>query len=108
MLTRTYFVYILASGRNGTLYIGVTDNLVRRMIEHREKAAEGFTQKYSIGELVYYEVHADINQAIIREKQLKKWRRAWKTRQIEERNPYWVDLFRNGEIIAMPMQGESE
>jgi putative endonuclease len=91
--TRQYYVYILASKIGGTLYIGVTNNLVRRVFEHREKLAEGFTKKYAVSRLVYYEVHSDVEAAIIREKQMKKWNRAWKVRLIEEDNPNWDDLY---------------
>jgi len=80
-------VYILASQRNGTLYIGVTGNLVQRIWQHKNDLVEGFTKRYSIHLLVYYELHADINSAIIREKQLKKWNRGWKLGLIEQTNP---------------------
>ena len=86
-------VYILASQRNGTLYIGVTSNLVKRSWEHRNNVVKGFTKKYGVHRLVYYEVHGDMTSAISREKQLKKWNRAWKLRLIEERNPTWRDLW---------------
>ncbi|MCD6075316.1 MAG: nuclease family protein [Rhodospirillales bacterium] len=85
-------VYILASDRNGTLYIGVTSNIARRISEHRSNAAEGFTQKYSVHRLVYIEFHDEIADAISREKQIKKWRRAWKLELIEKSNPTWRDL----------------
>ena len=77
----------------GTLYIGVTNNLVRRVYEHKSGLAEGFTKKYAVKALVYFEVHTDIEAAIAREKQIKKWNRAWKVRLIEERNPNWDDLY---------------
>ena len=86
-------VYILASKRNGTLYIGVTSNLPKRIWEHREDIVEGFTKKYAVHKLVYYELFEDMQNAITREKRLKKWRRAWKIRLIEEKNPYWDDLW---------------
>lgn len=86
-------VYILASKRNGTLYIGVTSDLRKRIWEHREGFVDGFTKKYSVHRLVYYELFADMYNAITREKRLKKWRRAWKIRLIEEKNPYWDDLW---------------
>lgn len=86
-------VYILASKRNGTLYVGVTSNLVKRAWEHREQLVEGFTRRYGVHELVYYEMHDDMISAITREKQIKKWNRAWKLRLIEERNPEWRDLW---------------
>jgi putative endonuclease len=96
---KDYFVYILASRIGGTIYIGVTNDLLRRVHEHKQKLAEGFTKKYGVSNLVYYEVHSDIEAAITREKQLKKWNRAWKVRLIEETNPNWDDLYRS---IAKP------
>ncbi len=87
------YVYIMASGRNGTLYIGVTSNLLKRTWEHREGIAEGFTRRYGCKLLVWFEVHDRIDDAIRREKQMKEWRRAWKLRQIEVSNPDWQDLF---------------
>jgi putative endonuclease len=91
---KQYYVYILASKIGGTLYIGVTNNLVRRVYQHREKFVEGFTKQYDVTRLVYYEVHSDIEAAITREKQMKKWNRAWKIRLIEEDNPNWDDLYK--------------
>lgn len=88
-----YFVYILASGRHGTLYIGVTNNLHRRTWEHREGLAEGFTKTHNVHRLVYFEASDDIRSAIQREKSLKKWPRDWKLNLIERHNPEWVDLF---------------
>jgi len=88
-----YYVYIMASKRNGTLYIGVTNDLVRRVYEHRNDFVEGFTQKYAVHLLVFYEIHNDINNAIQREKRLKKWNRAWKIELIEKENPEWNDLY---------------
>jgi len=96
---RHYYFYILASRIGGTLYIGVTNDLVRRVYEHREKLAEGFTKKYEVARLVYFERHGDIEVAIRREKRLKKWNRAWKVRLIEENNPNWSDLYHG---IARP------
>ena len=87
------FIYILASGKNGTLYIGVTADLLKRVYEHREGAVDGFTKKYGVKKLVYFEEYGDINEAITREKQLKKWNRQWKIRLIEETNPTWRDLY---------------
>ena len=87
------YVYIMASGRNGTLYIGVTSDLLKRAWEHREGIAKGFTQQYGCKMLVWFEVHDRIDDAIRREKQMKEWRRAWKLRQIEAMNPDWHDLF---------------
>jgi putative endonuclease len=92
-MERNSYVYMLASSRYGTLYIGVTSNLVRRVWEHREALADGFTKKYRVKRLVWYEVHADITSAITREKQLKTWNRAWKIELIQKRNPQWRDLF---------------
>jgi len=83
----------MASKRNGTLYIGVTNDLVRRVYEHRNDFVEGFTQKYAVHLLVFYEIHNDINNAIQREKRLKKWNRAWKIELIEKENPEWNDLY---------------
>ena len=88
-----YYVYILASKRNGTLYIGATNNLVRRVWEHKNDVVEGFTRKYGVHQLVWYEVADTPDAAITREKQLKKWNRAWKLRLIEEKNPHWNDLY---------------
>jgi putative endonuclease len=87
------FVYILASQKNGTLYIGVTSDLPKRVFEHKQGLADGFTRKYSVKTLVYYEVHDDIGNAIHRETQMKKWNRLWKMRLIEEKNPEWLDLY---------------
>ena len=86
-------VYLLASQRNGTLYIGVTSNLIQRIWQHREGLVEGFTKKYGVKTLVWYEQHATMESAIAREKALKKWNRAWKLKLIEETNPQWRDLW---------------
>ncbi len=86
------YVYILASDRNGTLYIGVTSDLVKRIDQHRNKVVDGFTEKYEVASLVWYEKHETIESAIQREKQMKKWKRLWKLREIEEINPGWKDL----------------
>jgi len=88
-----YYVYILASRKNGTLYIGVTNNLMRRVFEHKNGFIKGFTQKYNVHRLVYFEETPDIQSALKREKQLKKWRRQWKIDLIEKENPKWNDLF---------------
>jgi putative endonuclease len=88
-----YYIYILANKRNGTLYIGVTSNLVKRVYEHKNNIIEGFTKKYNIHKLVYYEITDDIESAIRREKQLKKWNRKWKMNLIEKNNPEWIDLY---------------
>ena len=86
-------VYILASKRNGTLYIGVTSDLKKRVWEHKNDLVEGFTKRYEVHQLVYYELHVDIVSAITREKQIKKWDRAWKLELIERQNPDWGDLW---------------
>jgi putative endonuclease len=88
-----YYVYILASKRHGTLYIGVTNDLVRRVYEHKNDLVEGFTKKYGIHLLVYYEQYNNVESAIQRERQMKKWNRQWKIRRIEGLNPGWRDLF---------------
>jgi len=88
-----YDVYILASKPNGTLYIGVTNDLIRRVNEHRHGLVEGFTKRYGVHRLIYYEETPDVPIAIEREKQLKKWNRRWKTELIEEANPEWNDLY---------------
>ena len=92
-MARIYHVYILASERNGTLYIGVTGNLAARIWQHRNSVVEGFTKRYHIDRLVHVEPFTDVNEAIVREKALKKWRRAWKLELIERDNPQWLDLF---------------
>jgi putative endonuclease len=86
-------VYILASRRNGTLYVGVTSNLVQRIWQHKNNVAEGFTKKYGIHLLVWFESHETMESAIGREKAIKEWRRAWKITLIEEKNPHWCDLY---------------
>jgi putative endonuclease len=90
---KTYCVYILASKIGGTIYIGVTNDLIRRVYEHKTKAVGGFTDEHDVDRLVYFEQFDDIENAIVREKRLKKWNRAWKIRLIEEANPDWVDLY---------------
>jgi putative endonuclease len=92
-MDRRYFVYILASQKHGTLYIGITNDLIRRVYEHKQKVVPGFTRRYGVNKLVYFEIFDDPLSAITREKQLKKWRRDWKVRLIEEANPEWVDLY---------------
>ncbi|HEX3097773.1 MAG TPA: GIY-YIG nuclease family protein [Usitatibacter sp.] len=92
-MERNFAVYIMASKRNGTLYIGVTSDLPKRAWEHRESVADGFTKDYGVKILAWYEMHDNAESAITREKRLKKWNRAWKIRLIEERNPGWNDLF---------------
>ena len=86
-------IYILASARNGTLYVGVTNDLARRVQEHRRGEADSFTKRYGVHRLVYAEFHATMAEAIVREKCIKKWRRSWKIRLIREANPDWHDLF---------------
>ena len=88
-----YYVYILASGKHGTLYVGVTNDLVRRVYEHREKLVPGFTRRYNVTRLVYFEIFDDPTSAISREKQIKNWRRDYKTNVIEHDNPDWSDLY---------------
>ena len=95
MFNKTYCVYILSSQKNGTLYIGITDNLARRVWEHKNRKVDGFTKKYEIHHLVYFEVHNNPESAIRREKQIKKWERLWKLRLIEEQNPKWKDLYQH-------------
>jgi putative endonuclease len=87
------YVYILTNKPFGTLYIGVTSDLVKRVWEHKQKAVDGFSKKYGLDRLVYYEIHDEVVVAIKREKQLKKWDRNWKLRQIMELNPEWKDLY---------------
>jgi putative endonuclease len=101
-MQNTYYVYILASKRNGTLYIGVTNNLERRIFEHKQGTFKGFTERHNVHLLVYYEWFNDIENAIRREKQLKKWNRDWKLNLIEKRNPEWVDLSENGYQFPIP------
>ena len=93
MNSKTYYVYILASERNGTLYIGVTYDLKKRAYEHKMGLVEGFTKKYKVYLLIYYESTSDILSAIQKEKQLKKWKREWKINLIERNNPQWRDLY---------------
>jgi len=90
---RPYYVYILASKKNGTLYLGVTNDIARRVYEHKNNLVDGFTKKYSVHCLVYFEVCEDVRVAIQREKNIKKWRRRWKIELIEKNNPNWRDLY---------------
>ena len=92
-MRRLYYVYILASGRNGTLYIGVTNDLASRTEMHKDGAGSVFTRKYGVTRLVYFETYEDVREAIAREKELKKWRRQWKLALIEQMNPDWDDLY---------------
>ena len=92
-MTKQFCVYILTNRPRGTLYIGVTSNLPQRVAQHREKLVAGFTGKYGLGRLVWYELHENAESAIVREKQIKKWDRLWKIRLIEKMNPDWRDLY---------------
>ena len=100
-----YYVYILASQKNGTLYIGVTNDLIRRVYEHRNDLFDGFTKKYKAHVLIYYEEASDIKAAISREKILKKWRRQWKIDLIETFNPDWLDLYEDL-VAGLPLSRE--
>ena len=93
MLTKTYYVYILASGRNGTLYTGVTNDLIRRVGEHKQKIGSSFTKRYGVDRLVWFEAGNSIEGAILREKQIKRWNRAWKIALFRDTNPNWDDLY---------------
>ena len=93
MMEKRFYVYILASKRNGTLYLGITSDIVKRTWQHKNDVVEGFTKKYGLKKLVYYEIYEDAESAIKREKQLRKWRRAWKLEWIEKKNPEWRDLY---------------
>lgn len=88
-----YYVYIMANRKNGTLYTGVTNNLVKRTYEHKNDFVEDFTKQYQIHSLVYFESYEDINEAILREKRMKKWKRYWKIKLINKFNPTWSDLY---------------
>ena len=88
-----FYVYMLASRPHGTLYIGMTDDLIRRIWEHKVKAVSGFTGKYSIDRLVWYEPQRMLESALLREKQIKEWKRAWKIQLLETDNPHWIDLY---------------
>lgn len=92
---KDYYIYILASKRNGTLYTGITSDLIKRIWEHKNKFVSGFTEKYDVDKLIYFEQHQDPENAIKREKRLKFWKRKWKVDLIEERNPEWKDLYEN-------------
>ena len=96
-MSKNYYVNILASKKNGTLYIGVTSDIIKRVHEHKNNIVDGFTKKYSVHTLVYYEQTNDVESALLREKQLKKWNRSWKLELIEKENPQWNDLY--NEII---------
>ena len=90
---KQYYVYIMASQRNGTLYTGVTSDLVKRVWQHKSGTIQSFTSKYKVNQLVYYEIHSDIREAIKREKNIQAWKRDWKLRLIEAKNPNWNDLY---------------
>lgn len=92
-VNKGYYVYILASERYGTLYVGVTSDIVKRVWQHREGLIDGFTKKYNIKRLVWFEAHEDVTAAITREKQIKKWHRSWKIKLIQSGNRYWQDLY---------------
>ncbi len=92
-MEKDFYVYIMASKKNGTLYVGVTSNLVKRVYQHKHNLVEGFTQKYGAHTLVYYEQHLSAESAIKREKRLKEWQRKWKIALIEKNNPEWNDLY---------------
>ncbi|MFA4930914.1 MAG: GIY-YIG nuclease family protein [Patescibacteria group bacterium] len=98
-MSKYYYVYILTSGKNGTLYIGVTSNLKGRIWEHKNKVFRGFTNKYDVDKLVYYELYEDINDAIEGEKRLKNWKRKWKIELIEKNNPIWEDLYNKLDVF---------
>ncbi len=100
-------VYLLASGRNGTLYCGVTSALVQRVWQHRQHQVEGFTRSYGVTQLVWYELHPTMEAAILREKRIKRWERAWKLRLIDETNPSWRDLWPDiaGEVPTARVHG---
>jgi putative endonuclease len=87
------YVYIITNKRNGTLYIGVTSNIIKRIYEHKNRLVDGFSKKYNLHKLVYYEQYSDIKTAIEREKQIKKWERLWKLKLIEKTNPKWIDIY---------------
>lgn len=92
-MEKNYYVYILANKRNGTIYTGVTSDLSKRIWDHKQKLEDGFTKQYDVTKLVYYEIHNDVNEAIAKEKRLKRWHRQWKLQLIEKDNPTWKDLY---------------
>jgi putative endonuclease len=109
---KSYYVYILASKKNGTFYIGVTNDLIRRVYEHKNNIIDGFTNKYNVHSLVYYEQCEDVESAIFQEKWLKKWNRKWKLELIEKENPQWKDLYEDltdaGFPIKLGMTGSND
>ncbi|GAA0649559.1 GIY-YIG nuclease family protein [Brevundimonas lenta] len=104
-MTQRFYVYLLASGPCGWLYVGVTNDLVRRVAEHKEGLVPGYTAERGIDRLVWYETHRYIDQAILREKRIKRWLREWKFALVEENNPRWADLY--GELRATPGPGSA-
>jgi putative endonuclease len=90
---KKYYVYILCSKRNGTLYTGVTSDLIKRVYEHRNNLVDGFAQRYNVHRLIWFEIHESVESAISREKRIKKWKRDWKLQLIEKHNPLWKDLY---------------
>ena len=90
-----YYVYVLTDRNNGVLYTGVTNNLIKRTYEHKKEVVEGFTKKYKLHKLVYFEQYRDVREALLREKQIKRWKRSWKIELIEKNNPVWEDLYYN-------------
>ncbi|MDQ7779792.1 MAG: GIY-YIG nuclease family protein [Planctomycetota bacterium] len=105
-MMKTYYVYMLASKKNGTLYVGVTNDLIKRVYQHRNNLIAGFTSKYSVHRLVYHEQYAGIRFAIAREKQLKTWNRRWKLELIEKMNPEWNDLYEEMTKTGFPLARE--
>ncbi|MFO7715543.1 GIY-YIG nuclease family protein [Desulfosarcina sp.] len=93
MPDKQYYVYILCNKRNGTLYIGITSNLIKRIWQHKNSLVEGFSKQYGLKNLVYFEAYKDVEEAILREKRLKKWNRDWKINLIEKNNPNWEDIY---------------
>ncbi|HSV46726.1 MAG TPA: GIY-YIG nuclease family protein [Ramlibacter sp.] len=89
----SYYVYLMASRKNGTLYVGVTSNIIRRVHEHKTGAVEGFTETYAVHDLVWFDATSSVEAAIHKEKQIKNWKRAWKVKMIEKENPEWADLY---------------
>jgi len=98
---KDYYVYILANYTQTTFYTGITSDLTRRIFEHKNKILEGFTKDYNVKHLLYYEIHNDIDMAIIREKRIKKWKRSWKLDLIRKVNPEFIDLYNGGNILPI-------
>ncbi|MFA6990033.1 MAG: GIY-YIG nuclease family protein [Candidatus Gastranaerophilaceae bacterium] len=98
---KEYYVYIITNYEQTTLYIGITSNLIKRIYEHKNKLTDGFSKKYNLQYLVYYEIHNDVNIAISREKLIKKWKRQWKIDLIKKINPQFIDLYNNGNIMPL-------